>query len=172
MRLAPNRPLPPYAHVPGLTPHPESDPAGHSFGAARPAVSLDPERWRECEEYLFGFDLFNAGFCWEAHEAWEACWHAAGRRGPVADLLKGLIRLAACGVKARQGRADGVASHATGAARLFRAAGEQATVVLGLDIARMVLLAEEARPLPEPKEEPAARPVFGFVLCPEPNSPG
>ena len=44
-------------------------------------------------------------------------WHAAGRKGPLADLLKGLIHLAAAGVKAREGIANGVARHARRAAR-------------------------------------------------------
>ncbi|MBY0231059.1 MAG: DUF309 domain-containing protein [Gemmataceae bacterium] len=140
MRLVPHRSLPPYAFVPGQSPHPVSDPRGHSHGAAHREATLDPERWQECEEYLFGFDLFNAGFYWEAHEAWEACWHAVGRVGPVADVLKGLIRLAACGVKAREGRADGVTSHAAAAARLFR--GIEGRARLGLDTQELARLAD------------------------------
>ena len=33
--------------------------------------------------------LFNAGYYWEAHEVWEGLWHAYGRRGATADVLKG-----------------------------------------------------------------------------------
>ena len=40
-----------------------------------------------------GIEHFNARRFWEAHEAWEALWHAAGRHGPTADFLKGLIKL-------------------------------------------------------------------------------
>jgi hypothetical protein len=74
--------------------------------------------------YLYAIDLFNHGFYWEAHEAWEALWHAAGRRGPTADFLKGLIKLAAAGVKTREGRAAGVRQHAQRAAELLRTAEE------------------------------------------------
>ena len=166
MRLVPHRTLPPYAYVPGLSPHPLSDPRGHSHGEARAVAALDAERWWECEEYLFGFDLFNAGCYWEAHEAWEACWHAAGRKGLVADLLKGLIRLAACGVKAREGRADGVASHAAAAARLFRAVRETRPNILGMDLLALLRVAERAEPAEKPEEEPPMRRVFDFDLLP------
>ena len=124
-RFAPDDPLPPYTFVPGRTPHPVSDPAGHSFGAKpeRPAAP-DPARWRECRAYLRGLDLFNHGYYWEAHEAWERLWHAAGREGATAELLQGLIKLAAAGVKVREGRAAGTTALAAGARDLFaRAAG-------------------------------------------------
>jgi hypothetical protein len=63
--------------------------------------------------------LFNHGFYWEAHEAWESLWHAVGRQGPVAAWLKALIKLAAAGVKAREGNPAGVARHATRALELL-----------------------------------------------------
>lgn len=125
-RYVPDEPFPRYAFVPGRFPHPTRDPAGHSFGLRpeRP-VSLNPEKWRECRSYLFGVDLFNHGYYWEAHEAWESLWHACGRAGSTADLLRGLIRLAASGVKVREGRRAGVKSHAAAARDLFqRIAGE------------------------------------------------
>jgi hypothetical protein len=104
--------LPPYAHTPGVTPHPVGDPEGHSHGRRHEKVS-PPEsaRWRECEPYLWGIDLFNAGYYWEAHESWEAAWIAAGRRGPTADFLKALIKLAAAGVKLREGNPTGARRH-------------------------------------------------------------
>ena len=49
-------------------------------------------------------ELFNAGYYWEAHEVWEELWHVEGRRGPTAELLKALIKLAAAGVKVREGQ--------------------------------------------------------------------
>src|SRR6516165_8641523 len=94
-RLVPERPLPPYTFVPGRAPHPVSDPAGHSHGAAPPAAApLDPERWHTDKTYLYGIDLFNAGCFWESHAAWEALWLGCGRHGRVAYFLKGLIQLA------------------------------------------------------------------------------
>jgi hypothetical protein len=102
---------------------------------------VGPDNWRGSEAYLYGLDLFNAGFYWEAHEAWEGLWHACGRRGTTADFLKGLIKLAAAGVKHREGQPRGVASHACRAADLFRAAG--ADPFLGLSVAGLIELAEK-----------------------------
>ena len=99
-----SRPLPPYSYVPGQQPHPISDPAGHSHGhPPEPVQPLDESNWRTNQTWLWAIDLFNHGFYWEAHEAWEGLWHAAGRRGQTAEFLKGLIKLAAAGVKAREG---------------------------------------------------------------------
>jgi predicted metal-dependent hydrolase len=107
-----HRALPPYSFVPGFRPHPVSDPRGHRFGAERPPVEpLQTEQWAESEEYLYGVDLFNFGFYWEAHEAWESLWIAAGRHGPAAIWLKALIKLAAAMVKLREGNTNGAARH-------------------------------------------------------------
>jgi len=107
------RPFPPYSYVPGHAPHPESDPRGHMQGQPRaPAPPLDPSQWQESEPYLYGVDLFNHGYYWEAHEAWESLWHAAGRHGLIASWLKALIKLAAAAVKLREGNGAGVARHA------------------------------------------------------------
>ena len=133
-RLQPHKPLPPYSYVTGKFPHPIRDDAGHSFGVEISVATFDAQQWQRCEAYLFGIDLFNLGFYWEAHEQWEAVWHAAGRRGRIADFLKGLIKLAAAGVKAREGRVDGVRRHARRAEQLFVAAACGDQQVLGLDV--------------------------------------
>ena len=87
-----DRPLPPYSYVPGHRPHPVSHPDGHQYGAERPQPQrLAPPDWRDSSDFRHGVDLFNHGFYWEAHEAWEGLWLAAGRRGVVGDFLKGLI---------------------------------------------------------------------------------
>lgn len=106
--------FPPYSYVPGRFPHPNSDPSGHSFGVEVSEPSPpSSEDWHECGSYIRGIDLFNHGFYWEAHEAWEAAWIACGRTGHAANFLKALIKLAAAGVKAREGRVDGVRRHAS-----------------------------------------------------------
>lgn len=118
--VLPGTPMPAYSYVPSKFPHPIRDPQGHCFGeAAEELAKLEPEQWRECRPYLRGIDLFNHGFYWEAHESWEAVWNAAGRQGTVADFIKGLIKLAAACVKAREGSAIGVARHATRGDKLF-----------------------------------------------------
>jgi len=88
-------------------------------------VTAPPNSAAWTAEFLFGIDLFQHGFYWEAHETWEGLWHAVGRAGPWGDLLKGLIKLAAAGVKSREGRREGVLRHATRAAELVRQAQAQ-----------------------------------------------
>jgi uncharacterized protein len=142
-RFVPEEPLPPYAYVPGRSPHPVSDPAGHSYNAPRPRPAApDPDDWAACREYLYGVDLFNRGYYWEAHEVWEGLWHACGRRGVMADFLKGLIRLAAAGVKAYEGKPEGVRSHTRAARRLFeqvaRERGAASPSYLGLSLDALI----------------------------------
>jgi predicted metal-dependent hydrolase len=114
--------FPPYSYVPGGGwPHPKSHPAGHSYHIieSKP-LAIDPARWRESPEYQSGIELFNAGYYWEAHEVWEGLWHAAGRSGDIADFFKALIKLAASGVKLREGVMAGAITHARRAEDLFR----------------------------------------------------
>jgi molybdopterin-guanine dinucleotide biosynthesis protein A len=105
-----DRPLPPYTHIPGVTPHPISDPAGHMHGHVEHVASITGPL-TAAEPYLWGRRLFQAGYYWEAHEAWEGLWHALGRSGPRANLVKGLIKLAAAGVKLREHNRDGLQRH-------------------------------------------------------------
>lgn len=114
--------FPPYTYVPGSgTPHPVSDPRGHMHGHVVEAPSpLIPSRWQENETYLYAVDLFNHGYYWEAHEAWESLWHLTGRQGQLADFLKGLIKLAAAGVKCLEGNSTGVERHLVRAHELLR----------------------------------------------------
>lgn len=144
-RLLPDRKLPPYSYVPGVSPHPVSDPNGHSF--QMPLVSAPAGEMAEIDEekaFRWGCDLFNQGYYWESHEVWEALWHKAGRSGPEADFLKGLIQLAAAGVKAREGQVHGVERHAKRAVELFRqvAAIAPGQLRFGLDLDSLILAAE------------------------------
>ena len=99
------------------------------------------------EEYLWGIQLFNCGYYWEAHESWEQVWHACGRKGLAADYLKGLIKLAAAGVKSREGETQGVARHAARGAELFgkvrSAFGAAVDAPYGLSLTALVLIASE-----------------------------
>jgi len=156
-RWVPEIALPPYAFVPGHSPHPVSDPRGHSFGKqSAPVDSLDPAAWHECRTYLFGIDLFNFGYYWESHESWEGLWHACGRSGTTADFLKGLIKLAAAGVKEREGKPEGVKSHAGRAAELWRAVAGSLGVgrsrFLGLNVEQLIKLATDLSQGGWPKE--------------------
>lgn len=153
-RLLPAQPLPPYSYVTGKFPHPERDPAGHGRGAPkRPLPVCHPDRWTKCDSYLRGIDLFNFGYYWEAHEEWELLWNAAGRHGPLANFVKGLIILAYAGVKAREGRPQGVEKHARRAAELLEKTAETAIannrVAMGLPLDELILACNhlEQRPV-------------------------
>ncbi|RIK63467.1 MAG: DUF309 domain-containing protein [Planctomycetota bacterium] len=107
-----SRPFPPYRFVPGRHPHPTASPLGHSYagpGHAEPAVCpVAPDAWRVSEEYLYGCDLYNHAYWWEAHEAWEGLWHLPERGSLQRKFLQGLIQVSACHLKLRLGHMDGV----------------------------------------------------------------
>ncbi len=173
-RFAPERSLPPYSYVPGRFPHPISDPAGHSFGQVSPRPPpTQPERWHNSREFCFAVDLFNYGYYWESHEAWESLWHACGRRGVAADFLKALIKLAAAGVKAREGRPDGWQRHLARAVELLvQTRGRLGPTVpsyFGLSLDELINRAEKARvvgPPPESAARESLRVVMPFRLAP------
>lgn len=64
--------------------------------------------WRENAAYLYGIDLFNYQYYWEAHESWEGLWKLEDRRSDCALLLRGLIQISALCIKRRAGNARGV----------------------------------------------------------------
>ena len=166
-RLLPDLPLPPYAYVPGRHPHPTRDVRGHSYGKPpTPTGPADLQDWCSCSAYLLGIDLFNHGYYWEAHEAWEALWRGVGSRGPNADFLKGLIALAAAGVKAGEGNSHGIIRHAGRAATLFsevlRSLEADDRRLMGLALDDLVRAAKD---LADPSS-PDAMAAFDLVLRP------
>jgi hypothetical protein len=165
-RLVPDEPFPPYRFVPGVSPHPTGDPAGHSFGKESPTPPpLDPQQWEVSKPYLYGIDLFNAQYYWESHVAWESLWLACGRKGTIANFLKGLIKLAAAGVKHGEGTPQGVQSHARRAAELWhdlaRSLGTGTDLFLGLRLRVLIGLAETVCRDGWPEEPPILVPVRG-----------
>jgi len=136
VRYAPAKSFPPYAFLPGRDPHPSRDPKGHSFGVAehKPGY-LSADRWRENEEYLFGVDLYNHGFLWEAHEVWEGLWHAAKHDVDQAQLLQGLIQCSAASLKIAMEQPNGLAKLAAlGTGRLEDVAKRNGGRFMGLDV--------------------------------------
>jgi hypothetical protein len=136
-RYAPQRQLPPYRYVPGRAPHPTADPAGHSFGHDEPAaVRMAPEQWRRNEPYLFGVDLFNRRFYWEAHEAWEAVWHTCDKTATQGLFIQGLIQIAAALLRWHMGTERGARKlYAEGRAKLEPACRESPREYMGLAVA-------------------------------------
>jgi hypothetical protein len=107
--------------------------------------------------------LFNHGYYWEAHESWEAVWIAAGRQGRLADFVKGLIRLAAAGLKGREGRVGGVTRHAQRAKELFEAVRAawppDSPDFMGLNLRTLIAAARRLAEDPERIIDESDRPV-------------
>ncbi len=95
------RPLPAAAFIPGVSPRADRP----ATAPARP-TAVDLDALAAHDDFRYGVDLFNHGFPWEAHEAWEPLWFAAPRERPERALLQGLIHAAAAVVKARAGADD------------------------------------------------------------------
>jgi hypothetical protein len=170
-RWLPQKSLPPYAYLPGKNPHPVRDPAGHSYHVE--PIPVAAEASLSSDAFLWGLDLFNHGYYWEAHEAWEGLWQVADRDGPLRMLFKGLILLSAAGVKIRERKNAPAARHAKRAAALFR----QLTKVpdraferaLGMSPAALAECAEAAISIPADLQATAPgqpQSVFNFVLGP------
>jgi hypothetical protein len=137
-RYAPTRPFPPYAYLPGGEhPHPTQSPQGHSYTGepGPPAGHVEPARWRENDDYLFGVDLYNHGYLWEAHEVWEGLWHAAKPDAVQADLLQGLIQCAAAALKVPMQQPRGLEKLARiGTERLESVARRGGPEYMGVDL--------------------------------------
>ena len=105
-------PFPPYRYEPGTHPHPIAHPQGHSHrprGVPHPhVIHVPPERWRESEDYLYGCDLYNHAYWWEAHEAWEGLWQTCDKKSTQGRFLQGLIQAAACHLKLHMHSRSGV----------------------------------------------------------------
>jgi len=119
-RLAPARPFPRSAYLPGRSARP-------------PARAIGPAR----EEVAFGVDLYHAGYFWEAHEAWEGPWKRT--RSPARKaLLQGLIQLAAALLKLRLREARGAHRLLHRARRRLCDARALRRRCLGLDVAALL----------------------------------
>jgi uncharacterized protein len=110
------RALPAQAHVPGRSPRsPEFEaaaPPGEAAAppgeaAAPPGEGAAAGDWQRDPAFLWGLDLYNHGYPWEAHEVWEKLWRLAPRGSAARELLQALIQCAAAVVHARAGRAVG-----------------------------------------------------------------
>lgn len=135
-------PLPATRFLPGAA-DPGVRPAEYRVLSA--GWGADPARWRESEDYLYGCDLFNAGFWWEAHEALEVVWkqlratdHAGEAKG-----VQAMIQVAAACIKRAIGDSAGVERLLTRArANLTAAVQLQAERSMGIDLSAWVEQAE------------------------------
>ena len=138
-RYCPNRDFPPYRYVPKLTPHPVKDPDGHSYRGTSEDIVFpvsDALAWSENIDYLYGVDLFNFAYWWEAHEAWEGDWRSAA--GDQKLFLQGLIQVSAALIKwnARQFRGMRGLS-AAGRGKLYEVSIENSSF-MGINLDRFI----------------------------------
>ena len=152
-------PFPAYRYLPFVAgiPHPRRDPTGHSYGCEDDYLpGFAGDDWRRCQPYLYGIDLFNYGYWWEAHEALEAVWLAAGQDTLTGNFVQGLIQVAAAQLKriVCQERGARLLTD-SGVAKLAQVNG----IFLGIEIAPLVATVE--RCLQEDRGEfPRIRLVF------------
>ncbi|MGI9414317.1 MAG: DUF309 domain-containing protein [Hyphomicrobiales bacterium] len=84
--------------------------------------------------FLFGIDLYNHGFFWEAHELWEPCWMALAPNSRERTGCRALIQGANACLKLRFGWRKAFFRLSGEVARLVRDAHAGQGDVLGIDL--------------------------------------
>ncbi len=132
--------LPKYRYVPSVTPHPVIDPEGHSYKKPEEkATALPADKWMQNEPYLYGIDLFNHGYWWEAHEAWESVWLTTQKTDLMGVFLQGLIQFSAALLKLSEGSKKGFDNLLKESQKKIQACKEEMTqkkmrCLMGLDL--------------------------------------
>lgn len=100
--------FPSYRHIPGVTPHPIANENGHNFGKKQEIFNhLTRNSWMQNDVYLYGIDLFNNKFYWEAHETLEDLWMNENDLN-LKLFLQGIIQISAAYLKWLQGLSLGM----------------------------------------------------------------
>jgi hypothetical protein len=102
MRRLPDLALPGHAHVPGSGSTPDMAPLEAAKALVAPETSANA--WQDNAAYLYGHDLLDAGFFWEAHEVWEAVWLNCPPNSAEKLMLRMLIQQANARLKLVMGR--------------------------------------------------------------------
>jgi predicted metal-dependent hydrolase len=107
-----------------------------------------PEDWQTLDDWLYGVDLFNWFYFWEAHEAWEGLWTAAARGAAPSLMLQGLIQIAAASLKTHLHVLAGARTLSAQGLEKLRRAATISPRLLGLDLREVDgLFSEYFRPL-------------------------
>ena len=131
--------FPPYRFIPGATPHPTENPQGHSYGRREdPVENFDPQLWQNSEHYLYGADLYNHGYWWESHEAWEGLWGALAKNDPISHYLQGLIQISAAFIKWNLCEKRGVIHLYHSAMKYLILARDKQEICMGLDLEKHI----------------------------------
>lgn len=92
-------PLPEQGYLPGRN-------SRVSTGFPAPELPLENHPLVEDRCLLRGIDLFNHGFFYEAHEAWEHLWIHLEKGSPERLMFQGLIQISAAFLKLRLQQPD------------------------------------------------------------------
>ncbi|MBA2406289.1 MAG: DUF309 domain-containing protein [Bdellovibrionales bacterium] len=143
-RLVPTWPFPAYVFIPGVNPHPKKV-GGHMEGQPDPvAPQIDLTHPEKSEFLRYSLDLYNHGYYWESHVYFEALWNAHGRTGSVADLLKGMIKLGAAGVKILIHQPQNARDHLVRAKELFESVmNAEGSNFLGFELKQIIANMDE-----------------------------
>ncbi len=120
-------PLPPYRYLPGKNLHPDE---GHL-----------PQMGNQA--FLYGVDLYHAGFFFEAHEAWESIWLTLNKLDLRRTMLMGLIQNSAAMLKLALGQSDPARQLSRRAFHYIDTVSQQEPLCMGLQI--LTLLKEMQR---------------------------
>lgn len=131
-RYWPDEGFPPYRYVPlGRHPHPTMDDGGH-MRTGRPAIPDDAPSelaWMTNRWWLYGVDLYNHWYFWEATETWEPLWRRLDKQSPEGQFLQALMMLNGLCLKVQCQETEGVVAFWQQAReRLERVAGARKTL--------------------------------------------
>jgi hypothetical protein len=124
--------------VPGRTPHPRTDPRGHSYGKIEPGFADEAQAlrrdWKASPRFCFSVDLYNYAYCWEAHEGWEGLWRCLETADPLRSVLQAFIQVSAAHLQRFLEREEGARSLLRLARLHLDAARPAGEIVLGCDL--------------------------------------
>jgi hypothetical protein len=87
-----NLPMPDVAHIPGINPRPNLTFLESISAYAHPKT--EEKNWKTNIPWLYGIQLFNGAYYWEAHEVWETVWMNAPPNSHEKQFVQGIIHLA------------------------------------------------------------------------------
>lgn len=94
--------LPPHAHVPGQTPRHAPGTFDALHHSVRPGMSA--AALAQTAAFRAGFRYLEAGYFWEAHEAWEPVWQTLPPNSSERQFVQAIIQLANAELKLRMRR--------------------------------------------------------------------
>jgi len=129
-RYIPSEAFPEYRHIPGHNLELQGR-FGHSED---PITDLPaPAAWRDNTDYLFGVDLFNHAYWYEAHAIWNPLWH--GATGNYRLFINGLALVSDALLLHHQRDLRGLHDQlSTGTGKLTAVLNDEGDVYMGLNL--------------------------------------